>query len=128
MPTLEQLKEFLTSMGVPLPPDFVLEALLEVDPGVQECLAAHGLSPAKILLVNLYVLGLQAIPGSTKFISSQSAPSGASQSFRYTSEADAFKNVRALLRNIDKWGCTDGLIPSVGNQAALFVSKGCGCQ
>ena len=128
MPDLDQLKQFLTAMGVPLPPDFVLEALLEVDPGVQECLAAHGLSAAKILLVNLYVLGLQAIPGSTKFISSQSAPSGASQSFRYTSEADAFKNVRALLRNIDKWGCTDGLIPSVGNQAALFVSKGCGCQ
>lgn len=128
MPSLSELKEFLTAMGVPLPPDFVLEALLEVDPGVQECLAAHGLSHAKILLVNLYVLGLQAIPGSTKFISSQSAPSGASQSFRYTSEADAFKNVRALLRNIDKWGCTDGLIPSVGNQAALFVSKGCGCQ
>lgn len=128
MPTLEQLKEFLTSMGVPLPPYFVLEALLEVDPGVQECLEAHGLTPAKILLVNLYVLGLQAIPGSTKFISSQSAPSGASQSFRYTSEADAFKNVRALLRNYDKWGCTDALIPSIGNQAALFVSKGCGCQ
>lgn len=128
MPDLDQLKQFLTAMGVPLPPDFVLEALLEVDPDVQECLAAHGLSAAKILLVNLYVLGLQAIPGSTKFISSQSAPSGASQSFRYTSEADAFKNVRALLRNIDKWGCTDGLIPSIGNQAALFVSKGCGCQ
>ena len=128
MPSLSELKEFLTAMGVPLPPDFVLEALLEVDPDVQECLAAHGLSAAKILLVNLYVLGLQAIPGSTKFISSQSAPSGASQSFRYTSEADAFKNVRALLRNIDKWGCTDGLIPSIGNQAALFVSKGCGCQ
>lgn len=128
MPSLSELKEFLTAIGVPLPPDFVLEALLEVDPGVQECLEAHGLSPAKILLVNLYVLGLQAIPGSTKFISSQSAPSGASQSFRYTSEADAFKNVRALLRNIDKWGCTDGLIPSIGNQAALFVSKGCGCQ
>ena len=128
MPDLDQLKQFLIAMGVPLPPDFVLEALLEVDTGVQECLATHGLSPAKILLVNLYVLGLQAIPGSTKFISSQSAPSGASQSFRYTSEADAFKNVRALLRNIDKWGCTDGLIPSIGNQAALFVSKGCGCQ
>lgn len=128
MPSLSELKEFLTAMGVPLPPDFVLEALLEVDPVVQECLASHGLSPAKILLVNLYVLGLQAIPGSTKFISSQSAPSGASQSFRYTSEADAFKNVRALLRNIDKWGCTDGLIPSIGNHAALFVSKGCGCQ
>lgn len=128
MPDLDKLKQFLTAMGVPLPPDFVLEALLEVDPGVQECLEARGLSPAKILLVNLYVLGLQAIPGSTKFISSQSAPSGASQSFRYTSEADAFKNVRALLRNIDKWGCTDGLIPSIGNQAALFVSKGCGCQ
>ena len=128
MPTLEQLKEFLTSMGVPLPPDFVLEALLEVDPGVQECLEAHGLSPAKILLVNLYVLGLQAIPGSSKYVSAQSAPSGASQSFRYTSEGLAFSNVRALLRNYDKWGCTDGLIPSVGNQAALFVSKGCGCQ
>ena len=58
MPDLDQLKQFLTAMGVPLPPDFVLEALLEVDPGVQECLAAHGLSSAKILLVNLYVLGL----------------------------------------------------------------------
>jgi hypothetical protein len=127
MPTLAQLKEFLTAMGVPLAPDFVLEALLEVDPDVQACLEAQGLSPAKILLVYLYLFTLLALPASYRYISSQTAPSGASQSFRYTNEADAFRNVRSLLYGLDKTGCTWGLIPETGNTAGLWVSTGGKC-
>lgn len=127
MPTLAQLKEFLTAMGVPLAPDFVLEALLEVDPDVQACLEAQGLSASKILLVYLYLFALQALPASYKYISSQTAPSGASQSFRYTNETDAFRNVRSLLYGLDKNGCTWGLIPETGNAAGLWVSTGGKC-
>ena len=127
MPTLAQLKEFLTAMGIPLAPDFVLEALLEVDPDVQACLEAQGLSPAKILLVYLYLFALISIPSAYRYISSQTAPSGASQSFRYTNETDAFRGVRALLYGLDKNGCTWGLIPETGNAAGLWVSTGGKC-
>ena len=127
MPTLDQLKAFLTSMGVPLAPDFVLQAILDEAAAVEQCLIGAGYSDSKILLIMLYLMGLMSIPGSSKYISSQTAPSGASQSFRYTNETDAFNNVRGLLYNLDKSGCTDGLIPVIGTSAGLWVSTGGKC-
>lgn len=127
MPSLQQLKDFLTAMGVPLPPDFVLSALLEEAGTVEACLIGAGYTDSKILLIMLYLVGLMAIPGSSKYISSQTSPSGASQSFRYTNETDSFANVRALLRNLDKSGCTDSLVPVIGAIAGLWVSTGGKC-
>lgn len=94
---------------------------------VEACLIGAGYSSSKILMIMTYLIALMAIPGSSKFISSQTAPSGASQSFRYTNETDAFNNVRSLLRLYDKSGCTDGLVPVIGASAGLWVSTGGKC-
>lgn len=126
-PTLPQLKEYLISLGVPLPPDFVLEAWLETVSVIQPCLDGAGYPASAKLMIYLYLLSLYGISNGDKYISSQTAPSGASQSFRYNNMIDRYRSTRALLQSLDTSGCTDSLVPAEpGASAGLWVSKG-GC-
>lgn len=127
MPTLDQLKQYLTSIGVPLPPDFVLQAWLDTVETIQPCLDGAGYSDSAQLMIYLYLLSLYGISNGDKYISSQSAPSGASQSFRYNSMIDRYRSTRSLLQALDTSGCTDSLVPAEpGASAGLWVSTG-GC-
>jgi len=127
VPTLDQLKQYLTSIGVPLPPDFVLQAWLDTVETIQPCLDGAGYSDSAQLMIYLYLLSLYGISNGDKYISSQSAPSGASQSFRYNSMIDRYRSTRSLLQALDTSGCTDSLVPAEpGAAAGLWVSTG-GC-
>uniref|UniRef100_UPI0027DC50D8 DUF7370 family protein n=1 Tax=Leptospira borgpetersenii TaxID=174 RepID=UPI0027DC50D8 len=75
MITTEQAKEYLKSVGITLP-DFILEALVEQANSIQECLDAH-YQPATALLIQMYLLGLMGLGQGDRYISSQTAPSGA---------------------------------------------------
>ena len=128
MITKEQAKEYLTGQGIELP-DFILDALIEQVGSVQECLDNH-YPAATALLIQMYLLALMALGQGDKYISSQSAPNGASRSFRYQSFSDRWKAATSLLRGLDKYGCANGLIPSDPTQAAhagLWIAKG-GCM
>ena len=126
-PTLEQLKEYLTYIGAPLPPDFILQAWLDTVAVIQPCLDGAGYSDAVQLQIYLYLLGLFGIVNGDKYISSQTAPSGASQSFRYRDFADKYRGTLSALQLLDTSGCTDSLVPAEpGPSAGLWVSKG-GC-
>lgn len=83
MITTEQAKEYLESVGITLP-DFILQAIVEQANSIQECLDAH-YPPATALLIQSYLLGLMALGQGDRYISSQTAPNGASRSFRYQS-------------------------------------------
>ena len=109
MITTEQAKEYLDSVGVNLP-DFLLSALVEQANTISECLDQH-YSPAVALLIQCYLLGLMGLAQGDKYISSQTAPSGASRSFRYMAFADRWKGLLGLLRGLDKHGCATDLIP-----------------
>lgn len=127
MPSLDQLKEFLVSMGVPLPPDFVLQALLDAIAPIQACLVGAGHSAGNILLINLYLLSLMVLSTADRYISSQTAPSGASQSYKYQDLINRYRSLKAMLDLLDTSGCTDSLAPAEpGPSAGLWVSKG-GC-
>lgn len=121
MPTLAQLKQYLTSIGVPLPPDFILEAWLAQVAKVESCMVGAGYDAGTKLLIYMYLLGMFGIANGDKYVSSQTAPSGASQSFRYKADGTQFNNLRAMLRNLDKSGCTSELVPSLGKAAGFFV-------
>jgi len=129
MITTEQAKEYLKSVGITLP-DFILEALVEQANSIQECLDAH-YSPATALLIQSYLLGMMALGHGDKYVSSHTAPSGASESFRYQSFADRWKGSLNLLRGIDKYGCATALIPADPTAAPAFagiwIGKG-GCM
>lgn len=110
MPTLEELKEYLASIGI-TPPGFMLQAWLDAVADMQACLVEH--YPASMAkLITLYTLGLYAIGTGDKYISSQTAPSGASQSFRYQSLADRWKMQMSLLNQFDKYGCSGPYLPA----------------
>ncbi|KAB5497756.1 hypothetical protein F8564_09935 [Serratia sp. RJAL6] len=130
MVTKEKAKEYLESQGITLP-DFVLDALVEQVNSIQECLDAN--YPASTaLLIQLYLLGLMGLGQGDKYISSQTAPSGASRSFRYQSFSDRWKGALNLLRGLDKKGCAIGLIPPDPTNkafAGVWIGKGgCFCQ
>ncbi|ASM11854.1 hypothetical protein PTT17_11870 [Serratia nevei] len=128
MVTKEKAKEYLESQGITLP-DFVLDALVEQVNSIQECLDAN--YPASTaLLIQLYLLGLMGLGQGDKYISSQTAPSGASRSFRYQSFSDRWKGALNLLRGLDKQGCATGLIPPDPTNkafAGVWIGKG-GCM
>lgn len=128
MVTLEQAKEYLTGQGIELP-DFILAALVDQANSIQECLDAN--YPASTaLLIQVYLIALMALGQGDKYISSQSAPSGASRSFRYQSFADRWAGSLSLLRGLDKKGCANGLIPPDPSQkafAGIWIGKG-GCM
>ncbi|RXA93894.1 hypothetical protein [Yersinia sp. 2105 StPb PI] len=128
MLTADQAKEYLDTVGISLP-SFVLDALVEQANSIQECLDAN-YTPATALLIQLYLIGLMGLGQGDKYISSQSAPSGASRSFRYQSFSDRWKGSLNLLRGLDKNGCATALIPpDPTNQAfaGIWIGKG-GCM
>jgi len=128
MPTLAQLKEYLIYMGIPVPPDFILQAWIDTVESIQPCLDGAGYSDAVQLQIYLYVLGMFGFVNGDKFISSQTAPSGASQSFRYKSFTDGYRSFRSLLSALDTSGCTASVIPAEpGASAGLWVSTGGKC-
>lgn len=128
MVTKEKAKEYLESQGITLP-DFVLDALVEQVNSIQDCLDAN--YPASTaLLIQLYLLGLMGLGQGDKYISSQTAPSGASRSFRYQSFSDRWKGALNLLRGLDKQGCATGMIPPDPTNkafAGVWIGKG-GCM
>ena len=126
MITTDQAKEYLDSVGITVP-DFMLTALLEQAESIEDCLDLH-YSPATATLIQCYLLALFALGQGDKYISSQTAPSGASRSFRYQSFADRWRASLALLRGLDKHGCAEHLIPPDPTGAAsgaMWISGGC---
>ncbi|CNJ00468.1 DUF7370 family protein [Yersinia hibernica] len=128
MVTLEQAKQYLETVGITLP-DFILQALIDQVNSIQECLDEH--YPASTaLLIQLYLLGLMGLGQGDKYISSQTAPSGASRSFRYQSFTDRWNGSLSLLRGLDKHGCAAAITPPNPNNAAfagIWIGKG-GCM
>lgn len=128
MVTKEKAKEYLESQGITLP-DFVLDALVEQVNSIQDCLDAN-YPESTALLIQLYLLGLMGLGQGDKYISSQTAPSGASRSFRYQSFSDRWKGALNLLRGLDKKGCATDLIPPDPTNkafAGVWIGKG-GCM
>ncbi|MGQ3902967.1 DUF7370 family protein [Mixta calida] len=128
MITSEQADQYLASQGIKLP-DFIVTALVEQANSIQACLDEN-YPPATALLIQMYLLGLMGLAQGDKYISSESAPSGASRSYRYGSFADRWKGALGLLRGLDKKGCATALTPADPTQqtfAGLWVARG-GCM
>lgn len=129
MLTVEQAKEYLDSQGVTLP-DFLVVVLVEQLNTLNDCLTEN-YDAGTALLIQLYLLSLLGLSQGDKYISSQSAPSGASRSFRYANPSDRWRSQLSLLRGLDKYGCTSELIPEDpfrGNAGLWVATGGCGYE
>lgn len=124
MITTEQAKSYLASKGVDIP-DFVIEVLVDEVNSIDQCLVEnYGEGRAK--LVQLYLITLLGLAQSVRYIASQSAPSGASRSFRYEDFNMRWNGTLSLIHGIDKEGCSNHLIPdnpSVEAYAGLWVAS-----
>lgn len=128
MVTIAQATQYLNGQGIELP-DFVLQALIDQVGSIQDCLDAN-YPESTALLIQLYLLALMGLGQGDKYIGSQSAPNGASRSFRYQSFTDRWKGALNLLRGLDKAGCATSLIPPDPTQttfAGMWIGKG-GCH
>lgn len=124
MITTAQAQEYLASVGITIP-SFMLDALIEQANSIEECLTAH-YTPGVATLIQAYLLALFALGQGDKFISSQTAPSGASRSFRYANFADRWRASVSLLNNLDKHGCASHLVPDDPTKTAsggMWISK-----
>jgi len=126
MITLDQAKQYLASIGVAIP-DFVLQLILDRFAIVMPCLEEH-YDPATISLILLYTIGLFGVVQGDRLVTSQSAPSGASQSYRYGTVTERYKGQLGPLQGLDTYGCTDTLIPPLpGANAGMWLGQG-GCD
>lgn len=110
MPTIDELRTYLATLGI-TPPDFLLEAWLEAITDMYVCLNEH-YTPSMAKLIALYALGLYGVASGDRYVTSQSAPSGASQSYKYASLSDRWRMQMSLLRQFDKYGCAGPFLPA----------------
>lgn len=124
MVTTEQARDYLDSQGIELP-DIILDLMVEQANSVNECLDAN--YPASTAtLIQLYLIGLLGLTQANKYVSSQTGPNGASQSFRYVDFNKKLKAARTLLYSLDKHHCTAELIPAdpeATAHAGLWIGK-----
>jgi len=128
--TLAQAKEFLASVGIVLP-DFMLQIFVNKANGIDACLTANGVSDDDAMLIKLYLIGLLGTVQGDRYVTSQRAPSGAAQSYRYGSLSERYDSIYNLLETVDTYGCSTSLIPPKPGEmhAALFIGQGgCGCE
>lgn len=121
--TLEQAKQYLKSQGMDSIADFIVIALLEQIAVADECMQLN-YTDGQRMLITAYLLSLLAMAQTDKFLASQSAPSGASRSFRYHTFNDRWKAQLSLLKAIDKSGCVTDLVPvnPFAYEGGLWVS------
>lgn len=128
MLTVEHAREYLSGIGIELP-EFLLEAFVARINTIWDCLDAN-YDAATALLIQCYLLGLFGLAQGDRYIASQSAPNGASRSFRYLPFAERWAGLLALLRSLDTQGCAKDLIPPDPTRTAygfLGVAQG-GCH
>ncbi|WVD61890.1 hypothetical protein RHO11_01820 [Orbus mooreae] len=93
--------------------DFVLEAMISMVNGIDDCLDASGYSDDVIKLIKMYSVVLLLSSSDVRKVSSESGPSGASRSYQYFD--DGRKLLLAMLDKLDVKGCTK----------VLPIIKGC---
>lgn len=127
MLTIQQAQQYLSSIGL-APPEPIIMAWLDLFTELQDCLDGAGYSGATQSLILSYLIGLYGLSGGNMYISSQSAPSGASRSFRFAELRNSWKGHLNMLRMLDPKGCTNSLVPAAPDKkSAAFVVVTGGC-
>lgn len=127
MITTEEATAYLREMGITIP-SFLLTIIVEEAGGIQDCLDANEVPAGRQAAIYTYLIGLMSVSSGARRVKSQTAPSGASQSFEYADLGDLYDQLLASLSVVDKYGCATPLIPAKpGGQAGFMVVKGARC-
>lgn len=123
--TLEDAQEYLSSQGIEIPA-VMLRAIVARINALEPCFIGAGYDEGTQLLIGLYLVGLLGLVSADGRIRSQSAPSGASQSFFFASMDERYRSYAGQIYGLDPSGCSASLIPPNPNASncALFISPG----
>lgn len=119
--TPAEVKSLLTELGFAIPDALLTPILCSIDK-IDECIDGAGYDDCTQKLIKLYAAALMSASSGARRIKSQSAPSGASQSFDYGE--DSTKWLRDSLSALDKAGCTASLPISAGTNVGFFMVAG----
>ena len=127
--TFEDAQEYLASQNIELP-DIILRAIVGKVNRLDECFNSDPAYPEDdIVLLSAYLVALLSVMSADARIRSQTAPSGASQSFALSDIDERYKSYVNMISTMDPKGCAAGIIPAnpAGSNCALFISPGVGC-
>jgi hypothetical protein len=128
MPTLEDIRAWLSTQGLE-PPELVVVSWLDLLEDLEPCFIANGYSDSTIRLIVFHLLALYGLSGGNRYISSQTAPSGASRSFRYADLRNGWRGQLGMLRLLDTANCTRLLIPRMPGARNIAIGVATGdCQ
>lgn len=111
-------------------PHSEIELLIDVIDGADACLDAAAVPESKQTILKIYavrhLLQLQANSGKGA-VRSQSAPSGASQSFGSWQQGTGVESTQygAMLKQLDTSGCIVGLIENGSRVSIMSVGRRC---
>jgi hypothetical protein len=129
--TFEDAQEYLSGQNIELP-DMILRAIVAKVNKLDACFMTDpAYSDEDIILLSAYLVALLSVMSADARIRSQTAPSGAAQSFQLSDISERYKSYTGLINTMDPKGCTAGIIPPnpAGGNCALFISPGaCGCE
>lgn len=128
MPSVDDVLKWYASLGLDVP-RAIVEAWLGTLDGLEQCMIGAGYSQDAQGLIVLHLLALYGLSAGHRYLSSQSAPSGASRSFRFAAARDAWRGQLDMLRLLDKSGCANSFIPAEpgAKRAGIGVFTG-GCK
>lgn len=119
MITVAQAQEYLDqALGVGVP-GFLVKAAVEKVEAVEPALVAAGYSEMDQILIESMAVALIASAGAPRRINSQTAPSGASRSFKNAD--DAMSQLRRSLAALDTKGITLPLVGPDPAASTLFM-------
>lgn len=123
--TADQLNEYLAGQGIDALPSFVTAAIVELanDSNLAECFAANGYTDAAQTMLGLYLAYLLAMANYPRYITSQSAPNGASRSFSTPQMADMWAGTLSALRLFDPAGCMTDVLPADPTKPKRFSAR-----
>jgi hypothetical protein len=117
MLTTTQIKQALSARGVTLP-DFEIDSILCLINSMNECIESNYTDEcvkSSILLWSAILIG-SSVGG--RYVTSQSAPSGASQSFSYGSKP--WVSLYNQLKAIDTAGCSNSIVEAPSGVTSTF--------
>lgn len=125
--TTAEAAAYLDQLGLSLPQP-ILAALVAKVESIDACMTEKGYSTTDQDLIRYYLIGLLSISSGGRRVKSQSAPSGASQSYSYGTLSEQMRQLKAALALLDTEDCTADLIPAEpGPTAAMYVVSGRRC-
>ena len=123
MLVLSDVTEYFSQLGLSLP-DALMSCLISSVNDKQACLESAGLTTCQIKIAQLNALAILGLSQGARQVSSQSAPSGASQSYAYPTAQEQMRSLIASLRTLGAYACFENILPNAQAKGRLVVGIG----